>query len=427
MTEVTKQPRRVYYAAGLVLTVGCGSSMSGATPCDADAVQCTPLALSAAAADVAVEHLSALEPTWIKALPVTQSAAEPSGESRFAQLSIGRDGKLWLFDRDEAGLRVSRLDDAGAIVDSTVVSPPAGQKAPLISLAVNAAWDTGGDPSSKLVWTRGEGCDQSVGRTAGCSTEYEKVIFDRGLHGLDEAPLRLPLNESLMSDAFVNDRGDVFYVASTSFNDPPSISKLDRDTREPIWTQSTFDTVSTDYELYAAAVGGGRTAVMRHSAGSYLNGIVFHYLDENGKSEEPAIFTAQVDRSSYRLLSTRRQAVVLYTDDIGDLHVQRMRRNPADAQAVNFLREEYQSLDLRASAISPAGDVYVFTQSGRRDDAQPTLCRAPAEGESSCVTLPEQFRSSRDEFSKLENLVARDGGVVFAQHGLEIVRFDFPD
>jgi hypothetical protein len=386
-------------------------------------VQCAPLPLTAVD-EVPVENLPRLRPTWIRSLPITDAAAEQSADWRLAQLSSDRAGNLWLFDRVESGVRASRLDDEGEIFDSTIVSPPKGSTTPLLSLAVNAAWETSRDPASKLIWTRGPRCDQTVDRTPGCATEYEKVIFDRGL---EQDPVRVPLVESLMSDGFVNERGELFYVTS-SWSEPASIIKQDRDTRSPLWTHAGTQSVNGEYDLTGAALSDGRTAVMRHSAVSYLNTIVFYSLDADGSgTSDSAAYAAQVDRASYRLLATGNQPVVLYTDSIGDLHVDRIGKDPENTQGVTFLREEYQMLDLRASAISPSGDVYVFTQSGRRDDSEPTLCRAPAQGEGSCVKLPHAFRSGREEYSKLENLVARDNGVVFAQYGTQFLRLDFPE
>jgi hypothetical protein len=415
--------RRAFTAAGLILIAACGTDVSAANPCDGDEVTCAPLALSAPDT-VPVEALAALAPTWIKPLPITSAAVEHNGDWNYVQLTSDRDGQLWLFDRDAAGVRVSLLDDEGVLLDSTLITPPQGLSTPLVSLAVNATWETGSVPSSKLVWTRGAGCDQTVGRAPGCTADYEKVIFDRGL---DEAPLRVPLTESLLSDGFVNERGELFYVASR-WNEPSSLAKLDRDTRTVLWEQSDFQTLSNEYDLTGTPLANGGTAVMRHSASAYINSIVIHRLDENGVRGETEEFAAQVDRSSYRLLTTGAEPVVLYTDDIGDLHVERLHSDAAQARSVTFLRQEYQMLDLRASAISPAGDVYIFTQSGRRgDEAKPTLCRAPAAGSASCVTLPDAYRSGRDEFSKLTNLVARDGGVVFAQDGTQFLRIDYPE
>ena len=422
MTQNEKHGCRPLYVVALGLTVGCGSGVTAAAPCDGDVVQCAALPLSAVD-EVPVEDLPRLRPTWIKSLPITDAATQQSADWRLAQLSSDREGNLWLFDRVESGVRVSRLDDEGEILNSTVLSPPKGSKTPLSSLAVNAAWETGRDPSSKLIWTRGPGCDQTVDRTPGCLSESEKVIFDRGL---DREPVRVPLVESLMSDGFVNERGELFYVTS-SWSEPASIIKQDRDTRSPLWTHAGTQTVNGEYDLTGAALSDGRTAVMRHGAAAYLNTIVFYWLEADGSgSSDSAEFAAQVDKTSYRLLATGNQPVVVYTDDIGDLHVDRIHKSPEETQAVTFLREDYQMLDLHASAISPSGDVYVLTQSGRRDDGQEVLCRAPADGEGSCVKLPESFSLGRDEYAKLENFVARDNGVVFAQYGTQFLRLDFP-
>jgi len=414
------------YITGLMWATACGADAAGVDPCSADDILCSRQSLSSAYDEVAVEELPTLQPTWSKALPVAEEAADASGYFSAAQLSSDREGRLWLFARDPEGVRVSRLDDEGTAVESTLLRPPPGAKTPA-AVGVNANWESNKDPSSKLVWTPGDGCNlQSPGALSSCQG-YEKVIFDRGL---GEEPLRVPLAESLMSDAVVNDRGELFYIATATLDDPPSITKLVRDSRNVVWKKADYSTpLGNDFDLSAAALDDGRLVVMRHGAAAYINSVVLYWLEADGRGSEE-LFGASVDKSFYRLFGSGPAPVLIFTDEIGDLHVRRHDpRDPSNPDGVSFLRQHYAMHDLHASAISPSGDVYVATQSGGRDAGQTTLCRAPVQGASGCVTVPAivNLPADQDKPSNVQALVAKDGGVVFVQSGVSLLRLDFPN
>lgn len=415
---------RIGCITGLIWGAACGTPPVGVAPCDGDAIQCSRQALSSYD-EVAVEALPTLQPTWSRPLPVADVAAGGNADFNGAQLTGDRKGNLWLFARDPEGVRVSRLDDDDKSVDSTLVLPPSGAKAPA-AVGVNANWESNKDPSSKLVWTPADGCDfQSAGALSSCQG-YEKVIFDRGL---DEEPLRVPLMESLMSDAITNERGELFYVATATSDEPPSIAKLDRDSRNALWKNSDYATpLGNEFDLSSAELDDGRLIVMRHGAAAYINSVVLSWLEQDGQGSEE-FFGAGVDKSFYRLFGSGPTPVLIFTDEIGDLNVQRHDpQDPSNPDRVVFLRQHYAMHDMRASAISPSGDVYVVTQSGRRDASQTTLCRAPAQGPSSCVSVPAIPNPALGEQIPPPNpaLVARDEGVVFAQWGVNLLRLDFP-
>ena len=425
MSSFFRYSGRIGHITGLVWATACGTPPVGLAPCDGDAIQCSRQALSAYD-EVAVEALQTLPPTWSRPLPVADVATGGNADFNGTQLTGDRKGHLWLFARDPDGVRVSRLDDDGKSVDSTLLLPPPGAQVPA-AVGINANWESNKDPSSKLVWTPAEGCSfESAGALSSCQG-YEKVIFDRGL---DEEPLRVPLKESLMSDAITNESGELFYIATATSDEPPSIAKLDRDSRDTLWKNSGYVApLGNDFDLSAAELDDGRLIAMRHGAAAYINSVVLSWLEQDGQGSDE-FFGAGVDMSFYRLFGSGPTPVLIFTDEIGDLNVQRHDpQDPSDPDRVVFLREHYAMHDMRASAISPSGDVYVVTQSGPRDASQTTLCRAPVQGSNSCVLVPAIPNPALGDQIPPPSpaLVARDGGVVFVQWGDRLLRLDFPE
>ena len=75
------------------------------------------------------------------------------------------------------------------------------------------------------------------------------------------------------------------------------------------------------------------------------------------------------------------------------------------------------AVQVLAAAADPSGNVYVAS----RSEGRLTLCRA-----SDCVSLPRSLDAFMDDELRLDQLIARDRGVLFARSGKYLLRFDFP-
>lgn len=119
--------------------------------------------------------------------------------------------------------------------------------------------------------------------------------------------------------------------------------------------------------------------------------------------------------------------VLIYTDKIEALHVQRHDpQDPSNPDGVTSCASSMRCTCTPARSRRPA-----MSTSRRRavaaNASQTTLCRAPAQGVSRCVTVPAITHPPAHEDcpSPVAALVAQDGGVVFVPSGVSLLPLEF--